>query len=191
MFSDYNMNFSGINGYGYQGGYDYRSDYEFSGDNNYRNNNQLDMQNMYYGEIITLNKAINLIRHSIGNEKEDELFYNLLIEQAPSDEEKKIIESIRNDERKHNKILKDLYFEFTGQIIGPNMLPKESENNKVSYKENLENALFKELDAVVKYRRILSTMPSGDPYTLIMSIMTDELRHASKYNFLIHKALDN
>ena len=54
--------------------------------------------------------------------------------------------------------------------------------------QNLEKALFGELDAVEKYRRILGTMPSGDSYTLIMSILTDELRHASKYNYLIHKA---
>ena len=31
-------------------------------------------------------------------------------------------------------------------------------------------------------------MPSGSSYTLLMSIMTDELRHANKYNFLIHNA---
>lgn len=28
-------------------------------------------------------------------------------------------------------------------------------------------------------------MPGGDSYTLIMSIMTDEIRHANKYNYLI------
>ena len=61
-------------------------------------------------------------------------------------------------------------------------------NAVLSYKENLEKALFGELDAVVKYRKILGTMPSGNSYTLLMSIMTDELRHASKYNFLIHNA---
>ena len=55
-------------------------------------------------------------------------------------------------------------------------------------KEQLEKALFGELNAVVKYRRIMGTMPSGNSYTLLMSIMTDELRHANKYNFLIHNA---
>ena len=58
----------------------------------------------------------------------------------------------------------------------------------VHYKSNLEKALFGELDAVVKYRKIMATMPSGSSYTLLMSIMTDELRHATKYNFLIHNA---
>lgn len=143
--------------------------------------------NIYNDEIITLSQAIELIRQSVRNEREDELFYNRLLEQAPTEKYKEIITSIRNDERKHNKILRDLYYNFTGQVIQPDMsIPNI--NNTSTYQENLEKALFGELDAVVKYRRILGTMPSGNSYTLLMSIMTDELRHASKYNFLIHNA---
>ncbi len=138
-------------------------------------------------EIITLNQAIGLIKQSVGNEKEDELFYDMLIKQAPSEKEKNIIRSIRDDERKHNQILRRLYYEFTGQIIPADTLTNESSSN-MDYKSNLEKALFGELDAVVKYRKIMGTMPSGNSYTLLMSIMTDELRHANKYNFLIHKA---
>lgn len=187
MFSDYNMNYLGLNGYDYQGGYGYGEDYDFAGDYNYRNSSQFGMPNMSNDEIITLNQAIDLIRQSVRNEKDDELFYDRLIDQAPSDKEKKIIESIRNDERKHKRILRQLYVDFTGRPIQPDMSTPSIDVN-LSYIENLEKALFGELDAVVKYRKILGTMPSGGAYTLIMSIMTDELRHANKYNFLIHKA---
>ena len=38
------------------------------------------------------------------------MFYDILIEQAPTDKEKNIIKSIRNDERKHNQILRELYY---------------------------------------------------------------------------------
>ena len=174
MYPDYNMNnlYYGFNDF------NYREDYE------YRNANQ---PNMYNDEIITLNQAIELIRQSVRNEREDELFYDRLLEQASTDKEKEIITSIRNDERKHNKILRDLYYNFTGQVIQADM-SMPNINNTSTYKENLEKALFGELDAVVKYRKILGTMPSGNSYTLLMSIMTDELRHASKYNFLIHNA---
>ncbi len=135
-------------------------------------------------EIITLNQAISLIKQSVGDEKEDEMFYNILIEQAPTNEEKEIIKSIRDDERKHNQILRKLYYEFTGQILPEDTLLNNSEIN-MDYRSNLKKALFGELGAVAKYRKILGTMPNGDSYTLLMSIMTDELRHASKYNFLI------
>lgn len=136
------------------------------------------------GEIITLNQAIALIKQSVGDEKEDEMFYSILIEQAPTDKEKNIVRSIKDDEKKHNQILRELYYEFTGQILPQDTLSDNSKNN-MDYKSNLEKALFGELDAVAKYRKILGTMPSGNSYTLLMSIMTDELRHASKYNFLI------
>jgi rubrerythrin len=151
---------------------------------NYRSSEPV---NTYNEEIITLNQAIELIRTSVGDEKEDELFYEDLIKQAPTEKEKEIIISIRDDERKHNQILRELYYNFTGQIIPVDTLTASAEN-KLNYKEQLEKALFGELNAVVKYRRIMGTMPSGNSYTLLMSIMTDELRHASKYNFLIHNA---
>ena len=173
MYQDFNMH----NYYGFDN-FDYRGDY------NYQNPN---LQNIYGGEIITLNQAINLIRQSVGGEREDEMFYDILIKQAPTEKEKDIITSIRNDERKHNKILRDLYYSFTGNMIPQDMTIPNLDDG-LDYKGNLEKALFGELDAVVRYRRILGSMPSGDSYTLLMSIMTDELRHASKYNFLIHSA---
>ena len=138
-------------------------------------------------EIITLNKAIELIRNSVGDEKEDEMFYDTLIKQAPTEKEKGIIRSIRNDERKHNQILRRLYYEFTGGLL-PQDNYKNVANNTMNYKANLEKALFGELGAVEKYRRIMGAMPNKNSYTLLMSIMTDELRHANKYNFLIHNA---
>ena len=151
----------------------------------YRNNNmQMMMENE---EIITLNQAIGLIMQSIAGEREDEMFYDTIITQAPTEKEKEIIRSIRDDERKHNQILRRLYYEFTGQMLPPSTMSNVT-NNNMDYKANLEKALFGELEAVKRYRRIMGTMPSGNPYTLLMSIMTDELRHASKYNFLIHNA---
>lgn len=160
----------------------YNQYYDF-GNQNYRSSES----QMSNEEIITLNQAISLIRKSVAAEKEDEMFYDTLIKQAPTEKEKDIIRSIRDDERKHNKILRELYYEFTGQIIPLDTLINKSDSD-IDYKANLEKALFGELDAVAKYRKIMGTMPSGNSYTLLMSIMTDELKHANKYNFLIHNA---
>jgi rubrerythrin len=175
MYPNYNM----YNPNQYYGGFS---------DCNFKNNNE-PVVNLYSEEIINLNQAIELIKQSVGDEREDELFYDTLINQAPTENEKEIIRSIRDDERKHNQILRDLYYSFTGQVIPQNAAPiNVTSDNQMSYKENLEKALFGELNAVKKYRRIMGTMPSGSSYTLLMSIMTDELRHACKYNFLIHNA---
>lgn len=165
----------------YQDYYNMYNQYYSLNTHNYRNSESQLIQNE---EIITLDQAIELIRQSVGDEKEDELFYDKLVEQAPTQKAKEIIMSIRDDERKHNKILRELYYQFTGQILPTDSL-KEELNNNMDYKANLEKALFGELEAVKKYRRILAQMPSGNSYTLLMSIMTDEIRHANKYNFLI------
>lgn len=104
---------------------------------NYRNSEMKEQS----GEIITLNQAIDLIRKSVDDEKEDEMFYGILIEQAPTDKEKDIIRSIRDDERKHNQILRELYYDFTGQILPADNLTNSS-NNQMSYKKKFRKGII-------------------------------------------------
>lgn len=135
-------------------------------------------------ELISLDKAVDGILNSIKNEKEDEVFYTNLIEMAP-DYAKDIISSIRDDETRHNEILRFVYSNITGEVA------KNSDENvqmqEMTYAEGLEKAFFDEIASVKKYRRIMGAMPNTKLHTLLMSIMTDELRHASLYNYLIHK----
>lgn len=135
-------------------------------------------------ELISLDKAVEGLLNSIKNEKEDEIFYTNLIEMAP-DYAKDTISSIRDDETRHNEILRFVYSNITGEVA------KNSDENvqiqEMTYAEGLEKAFFDEIAAVKKYRRIMGAMPNTKLHTLLMSIMTDELRHASLYNYLIHK----
>lgn len=135
-------------------------------------------------ELITFTQAINLIKSSVNDEYEDEMFYNTIINQAPSEKEKNIIRGIRDDERRHNQILRNLYYEFTNEYLPVNNQIGNI-NTNMNYKDNLKKALFGELSAVTKYRKIMGAMPTKDSYTLLMSIMTDEIRHANEYNYLI------
>lgn len=136
-------------------------------------------------ELITQEQALQLIKQSVMNEKEDELFYDMLIKQSSTQDEKTIIEEIRNDERKHNQILKKIYKDLTGQVLNnDNTVVLEHQN--LNYEQQLKQALLGEIAAVKKYRKIMSAMMDGEHYALMMSIMTDELRHASLYNYLIH-----
>ena len=138
-------------------------------------------------ELISFSQAVDMIRRSVGDERADVVFYDAFIKMARNDMDKDFITGIRDDERKHNRILRELYFNFTGQMIPVDTSNEACENN-FTYNEGLEKALFGELEAVVKYRRIMGVMPSGNSYILVMSIMTDELRHSAMYNYLIHMA---
>lgn len=140
-------------------------------------------------EIISLSEALELIKKSIADEKNDEIFYSALIEKAPDDNAKKIITDIRDDEKNHNEILRFIYSNITGEVFSDmNANATNTVNEETTYAQDIESALFGELDAVKKYRKIMGAMPSSKMQTLVMSILTDELRHANKYNYLIHKA---
>lgn len=170
-------------------GYNVYNPYYAYNDYYYKKEYRAEEKELKNDELISYEEALILIKKSVGNEKEDEMFYTNLIEKAHTEQAKQIIKTIKDDEIKHNKLLRQVYKYLTGTEIPvpTNIIVNESKNEK-TYKEELEKALMGELQAVVKYRRIMGAMPDDETYTTIMSIMTDELRHADKYNFLIHKA---
>ena len=138
-----------------------------------------------------LNEAIEMIHDSILDESEDEEFYNMIKNMAINDEDKMIISDIINDEKKHNLMLKDIYYLLTGS----NVLNKKKMNNEnkenYTYNNSLKKAFFGELEEVKKYRKILSAMTDKENYNKIMEIMIDELTHADKFNYLITKNMLN
>lgn len=133
-----------------------------------------------------LSKAIEHVKEYIADENEDEMFYDKLIKLAPSEEQKRIIADIRDDERIHGKIFRKIFTKLTGVVLpmpNPNMSKTEHEN--MSYMEGLKKALFGELNAVKKYRETMAYMPSKELYDMFMYVLTDEIRHSDKYNYLI------
>lgn len=133
-----------------------------------------------------LSKAIEQVKEYITDENEDEMFYDNLISLAPSDEQKKIIADIRDDERIHVKIFRKIFTQLTGVVLPmamPNMKKTEYEN--MTYMDGLKKALFGELDAIKKYRETIAYMPNKELYDMFMYVLTDEIRHADKYNYLI------
>lgn len=190
----------------YKGTYGYNSNMQ--GMPNMQNipNQSVQYQNMmYFGaedvaeELISFNEALDLIRQSIEDEREDEIFYDSIIEIAPTDAEKDIIRGIRDDEKRHNNILRYLYYNFTGMALRETRIESEESNVYTRHDNNsntninnkymrlLTEAWLGEFAAVRKYRKILGAMPDQRSRTLINSILTDELIHSNKYNYLITK----
>lgn len=129
-----------------------------------------------------LSLALDEIRKAVQGEREDELFYDYLISLAPTKDEKEIIESIRNDERKHNQLFRKIYKDFTGNEI--NTMNEENLKKPSSFIDGIRTALFGELKAVDKYKAIRRALPIGAYKDMLFDIIMDELKHASKYNYL-------
>ncbi|RKD22283.1 rubrerythrin [Caminicella sporogenes] len=145
----------------------------------YQNN----MRKFYY----SFREALKLVKDAVLGEKKDELFYDYLITKAPTKEEKEIIRTIRNDERKHNKMFRQIYKDFTGMDI---KIDEEIEFEKPnSYIDGIKRALFGELKAMEKYRNIRAGLPGRYYRDMVFEILTDELKHADKYNYILNKDL--
>jgi rubrerythrin len=129
-----------------------------------------------------LQEALESIKAAVQGEREDELFYDYLISVAPTKEEREIIASIRDDERGHNKMFRRIYMDFTGMEVPPG--GGETFEKPKSYLEGIKKALFGELRAVEKYRAIRKALPIGPYRDILFDIITDEIKHSSKYNYL-------
>lgn len=140
-----------------------------------RANNQM----MYSPQLQT---ALEGVKKAVQGEREDELFYDYLISVAPTTEEKDILTSIRDDERRHNKLFRKIYKDFTGVEVPSG--DEEAFEKPKSYIEGIKKALFGELRAVEKYRDIRSALPIGPYRDVLFNIITDEIKHSSKYNYL-------
>jgi len=135
-----------------------------------------------------LNTAVNMIRNSVADEAEDAAMYDALINMAPNQEAKEIITNIRDDEKIHNRLLREIFTKLTGVVLPPSS--GNANYEKLTYLDGIKKAFMGELKAVEKYREILSYMPSKELYNKILYIMTDEMKHAMKYNYLITMYLD-
>lgn len=135
-----------------------------------------------------LNTAINMVRNSVSDEAEDAAMYEILINMAPTEEAKEIITSIRDDEKIHNGLLREIFTELTGVVLPANT--ETANYPKMTYIDGIKKAFMGELKAVEKYREILTYMPTKELYNKILYIMTDEMKHAMKYNYLISMYLN-
>lgn len=132
-----------------------------------------------------LPNALSQIEKAVGGETEDTLFYEWLLQRAPSSEEQQIIAGIRENEMQHNRWFRQLYTELTGRAV-PSM-PAETFIPPSSYCEGLKKALLGEQHAVQKYRQILYALQNRVQINMLTEIITDELRHAALYNYLYAK----
>ena len=132
-----------------------------------------------------LPEALRLIAGALAGEREDRLFYEYLISTAPSEEDKAIIQGIRDNEIYHFKLFRLIYFQLTGQLPPP---PAETPFVKpASYCEGLRKALLGEESAVTRYRKILFAMQNRIHINMLTEIITDELRHGTLYSYLYAK----
>lgn len=132
-----------------------------------------------------LQNALVLIQQAVSSEKKDSLFYTFLLNNAPSYEDIKIINGIREDEINHNKMFISLYYDITSKEVPP--IDGEEFIEPNSYCEGLKFAILGEQESIQSYRQILYAMQMPVHINMLTEIITDEIRHGSLYNYLYSK----
>lgn len=141
-------------------------------------------------EIIPINSAIEKIRNLIEGKKGEQEYFERLLLVTP-EEEKEILMLIKEDEKKHDEILRFIYSNLTGETLPVNMADSQNMNSseeELDYKKEIQQNFMDKVNAIAKYRKIMGAMPNSKMHTLFMAILTDEIRHSALYNYLIHKA---
>ena len=161
---------------------------------NYNIYNPFSVREETDSEIISLTEALQLIRESINEEKKDQSNYEKLIMMAPNDLQRSVLEMIKEDELKHQRILQEVYYKLMNNSNVNNQINNFNEqgmNNSFyrqdnDYKSKLQESMLGEIKAAKKYRRILGAMPDKESYALLFSIVTDEMLHATMFSFLVN-----
>ena len=131
-----------------------------------------------------LKRSLCLILEALGDETHDRMFYQYLLGIAPNQEQCDIIKSIRDDEIRHFKMFRMIYEEITCEP--PYAKQKEFIEPK-NYCSAIQQAIFGELGAVETYRKIMFGLCSQRHRDMLFEIITDELKHSVKWNFLYSK----
>jgi rubrerythrin len=151
--------------------------------NSFYNQDFMDMDKYDYPE--NLSNAMELMKQALNGEVEDQMFYMWLISRAPSEEERQIIGSIRDDEMGHFELFRQIFYDLTGTS-----LRQDSEETFIepeNYCDGLARAILGEQNAVRKYRNILYAMQSRIHINMLIDIITDEIRHGILYNYLFSR----
>lgn len=142
----------------------------------------------YYTYPENLNEALRMIEEAVMGEASDVKFYEALMkicEKMCGKDDMKIFEGIIADEHKHAQLFRTIYCEITGHVLPEAHADKV--NAPKSCCEGLQEAIFDELMAVEKYRRILYAMQNRKHINMLVEIITDEQKHAQKLNYLYSK----
>lgn len=132
-----------------------------------------------------LENALNLIQEAVAGESEDRAFYTYLAENAPDEEAREIINSIRDNEINHFNLFRRLYFDITGEMLPAAVMQEFAPPE--NFCDGIKRALMGEQNAVQKYRQILYAMQPRIHINIMVEIITDEIRHGILYNYLYSK----
>lgn len=142
----------------------------------------------YYDNIEATNRkfleAIGDLNEAFQDERSDLVYYEYLASMASSEEEKKIIYSIMQEERVNASLFRRMYEELSGVDVSRD--PKEKLVMPESYLAGISEAINREAREIERYKAIRERFPTGSSYIYTLSnIIANELNHITQLNSIL------
>ena len=136
----------------------------------------------------SLEDALLIIEKSLENQQEDEITYNYLMALAPTEEEKSIIISIRNDNVKHDEFLREIYAFYKKESAS--RLRSSDCTYSEAYIPQIKKARLNEMEKIYRYRNILTGLTDTYYKDMMLEALTDCIIHLSEYDYILYLNLE-
>ena len=160
-----------------------------SGNNNNHDHNNSNNNNGNIGckpnQPVANRYILEMIKSAMAYEASDANYYDRLAKMITCPEDSKLVHRIHHDENKHYNILKNIYYELTGEKIGD----VEFEEKELSPElwQNFSKSIITELESAEFYRKLLFAFLNVELRDWMTEMMTDEQAHAQIMNYLFSK----
>lgn len=128
---------------------------------------------------------LELIKDAIKDEMIDNKYYSDLANTVRDIDDKKNLEQMSLDEKKHLEMFNDIYKKLTDKTYIPDNVDYKKVLSELT--ENLTKSIAGELGGVEAYRPILFALENPQLKNYLTEIITDEQNHAARLNYMYSK----
>jgi rubrerythrin len=143
-------------------------------------------QNDIYSYPQNLKDALDMLQDAISGEAQDRVFSEFLVNAAPTQQDRTIIQGMIQDEMEHYLIFRQIYTELSGKEA-PVSNPQNVVPGIFTYCEGLQLALMADDQDITDYGKILFALQDRRTVNMMTRVLLDEIRHTSLINFLYSK----
>lgn len=133
-----------------------------------------------------LQDALDMLAGAISGEAQDRAFSEFLVNAAPTQQDRAIIQGMIRDEMEHYDIFRQIYTHLSGKEA-PVSNPQNVVPGIYTYCEGLQIALMADDQDITDYGMILFALQDRRAVNMMTRVLLDEIRHASLLNYLYSK----
>ena len=121
--------------------------------------------------------VLAMLRAAMKDEKEAMQFYRYMIEKSQCEADKEMFRQIRCDERKHYRLLQEIYRDLTCECY---CVDKVCVKKPKGFCRAMKQAICNEMQAISNYEQIANCLTDIQHREIICSIINDERCHAQR-----------